>query len=84
MAISRPYIASRRPTIATQRDSGRSECVGRSGYTAGIRLNCHANGDVAIDRVLTAYERALKLYPRSNVRPKITDCRIINDDLARP
>jgi predicted amidohydrolase YtcJ len=46
-------------------------------HRAGIRPNCHANGDVvAIDRVLTAYERALKLYPRSNVRPTITHCRV--------
>ena len=50
-------------------------------HRAGIRLNCHANGDVAIDRVLTAYERALKLYPRADARPKITHCSLINDTL---
>ena len=26
-------------------------------------MNCHANGDVAIDHVLTAYERALHQMP---------------------
>jgi hypothetical protein len=50
-------------------------------HRAGIRLNCHANGDVAIDRVLTAYERALKLYPRRDARPKITHCSLLNDSL---
>ena len=50
-------------------------------HRAGIRLNCHANGDVAIDRVLTAYERALKLYPRADARPKITHCSLLNDSL---
>ena len=50
-------------------------------HRAGIRMNCHANGDVAIDRVLTAYERALKLYPRPNARPKITHCSLLNDSL---
>ncbi len=50
-------------------------------HRAGIRLNCHANGDVAIDRVLTAYERALKLYPRPDSRPKITHCSLLNDSL---
>jgi predicted amidohydrolase YtcJ len=50
-------------------------------HRAGIRLNCHANGDVAIDRVLTAYERALKLYPRRDPRPKITHCSLLNDGL---
>ena len=30
-------------------------------HRAGIQVNCHANGDVAIDMYLTAMERALKL-----------------------
>jgi predicted amidohydrolase YtcJ len=51
-------------------------------HRANIRLNCHANGDVAIDRVLTAYERALKLYPQADTRPKITHCSLINDHLV--
>jgi len=52
-------------------------------HRAHIQLNCHANGDVAIDRTLTAYERALKLYPRANARPKITHCSQVNPDLIR-
>src|SRR5262249_45507387 len=51
-------------------------------HRAGIQVNCHANGDVAIDMVLTAFERAQKLVPRADSRPKsrhatsITDTRI--------
>lgn len=52
-------------------------------HRAHIQLNCHANGDIAIDRTLTAYERALKLYPRANARPKITHCSQVNPDLIR-
>jgi predicted amidohydrolase YtcJ len=52
-------------------------------HRAGIQLNCHANGDVAIDHVLLAYERALRLMPRPDARPKITHCTLINDDLVR-
>jgi len=52
-------------------------------HRAHIQLNCHANGDVAIDRTLTAYERALKLYPRANARPKITHCSQVNPDIIR-
>ena len=52
-------------------------------HRAGIQVNCHANGDVAIDMVLTAVERAQKLYPRTDARPKITHCTLINDDLIR-
>jgi len=52
-------------------------------HRAGIQVNCHANGDVAIDMYLTAVERAQKLFPRSNARPKITHCTLINDGLVR-
>lgn len=52
-------------------------------HRAGIQVNCHANGDVAIDMFLTAVERAQKAYPRADVRPKITHCTLINDDLVR-
>jgi predicted amidohydrolase YtcJ len=52
-------------------------------HRAGIQVNCHANGDVAIDMALTAMERAQKLFPRADARPKITHCTLINDDLVR-
>jgi predicted amidohydrolase YtcJ len=52
-------------------------------HRANIDVNCHANGDVAIDSVLTAVERAQRLFPRANARPKITHCTLVNDDLVR-
>ena len=52
-------------------------------HRAGIQVNCHANGDVAIDMVLTAVERAQRLFPRTDARPKITHCTLINDGLVR-
>jgi predicted amidohydrolase YtcJ len=52
-------------------------------HRAGIQVNCHANGDVAIDMFLTAVERAQRLFPRADSRPKITHCTLINDDLVR-
>jgi predicted amidohydrolase YtcJ len=52
-------------------------------HRAGIQVNCHANGDVAIDMCLTAFERAQKLLPRPDARPKITHCTLVNDDLVR-
>jgi hypothetical protein len=52
-------------------------------HRAGIQVNCHANGDVAIDMVLAAVERAQKLFPRVDARPKITHCTLVNDDLVR-
>jgi len=50
-------------------------------HRAGIQVNCHANGDVAIDMYLTAVERAQKLFPRADIRPKITHCTLINENL---
>jgi len=52
-------------------------------HRAGIQVNCHANGDVAIDMMLTAVERAQKAFPRPDARPKITHCTLVNDDLIR-
>ncbi len=52
-------------------------------HRAGIQVNCHANGDVAIASVLTAYERALAAFPVADTRPKITHCTLIDDDLLR-
>ena len=84
MAMSEPYEGTNPPyrgnIIETQDNlNAWVERVQR----AGIQPNCHANGDVAIDMVLTAYERAQQMVPRPDVRPKITHCTLINDDLLR-
>jgi predicted amidohydrolase YtcJ len=84
MAMSQPYEGTNPPykgnITLTQDDlNAWVERVQR----AGIQPNCHANGDVAIDMVLTAYERAQQVAPRPDVRPKITHCTLINDDLLR-
>jgi predicted amidohydrolase YtcJ len=84
MALSTPYPGVQPPykgnVTETQDDlSAWVEKVHR----AGIQVNCHANGDVAIDMYLTAFERAQKLAPRADARPKITHCTLINDDLVR-
>jgi predicted amidohydrolase YtcJ len=52
-------------------------------HRAGIQVNCHANGDVAIDMYLTAFERAQKLFPVADARPKITHCTLINETIVR-
>ena len=52
-------------------------------HRAGIQMNCHANGDVAIDHVLAAYERALGLVPQADARPRITHCTLVDDGLIQ-
>jgi predicted amidohydrolase YtcJ len=52
-------------------------------HHAGIQINCHANGDVAIDAVLTALERAQQQLAIADTRPQITHCTLINDSLVK-
>ena len=84
MALSTPYPGSQPPYSGnvTETQDELNAWVERV-HRAGIQVNCHANGDVAIDMYLTALERAQKLLPRADARPKITHCTLINDDLVR-
>jgi predicted amidohydrolase YtcJ len=84
MALSVPYVGVNPPYKGnvTETQDDLNAWIERV-HRAGIQTNCHANGDVAIDMVLTAFERAQKLFPRADPRPKITHCTLINDDLLR-
>ncbi len=83
MALSTPYPGVTPPYKGniTETQKTLDEWVERV-HRAGIQVNCHANGDVAIDMYLTAAERALKLLPRANARPKITHCTLVNPSLV--
>jgi len=52
-------------------------------WRAGIQPNCHTNGDIAIDMYLTSLERAQRLFPRRDVRPKFTHATLVDDGLVR-
>jgi predicted amidohydrolase YtcJ len=84
MALSVPYpgvVPPYQGNVTTTQDDLNAwvERVHRS----GVQINCLANGDVTIDMVLKAFERAQQLFPRPDPRPKITHCTLINDDLLR-
>jgi predicted amidohydrolase YtcJ len=84
MALSQPYAGTHPPYKGnvTETQDDLNSWVERV-HRAGIQVNCHANGDVAIDMALTAFERAQGLFARADARPKITHCTLINDDLLR-
>ncbi len=82
MALSTPYPGTTYKGNVTETQDDLDAWVERV-HRAGIQVNCHANGDVAIDMYLTAFERAQKLFPRADARPKITHCTLINGDLVR-
>lgn len=82
MAMSVPYAGTTYKGNVTETQDELNAWVERV-HRAGIQVNCHANGDVAIDMYLTAFERAQKVAPRADARPKITHCTLINDDIVR-
>jgi predicted amidohydrolase YtcJ len=84
MALSTPYPGVTPPYSGniTESQDVLNAWVERV-HRAGIQVNCHANGDVAIDMFLNAIERAQSVFPRPDARPKITHCTLINDSLVR-
>ena len=84
MALSTPYPGVQPPYRGnvTETQDALNAWVERV-HRAGIQVNCHANGDVAIDMYLTACERAQRLFPRADARPKITHCTLVTSDLVR-
>lgn len=84
MALSTPYPGITPPYKGnvTETQSELNAWIEKV-HRAGIQPNCHANGDVAISMVLTAFENAQKAFPREDVRPKITHCTLITDDIIR-
>ncbi|MDQ8158724.1 MAG: amidohydrolase [Gemmatimonadota bacterium] len=82
MAMSVPYAGTDYRGNVTESQDTLDAWVARV-HRAGIQVNCHANGDVAIDMYLTAFERAQRQFPRADARPKITHCTLVTDDLVR-
>jgi predicted amidohydrolase YtcJ len=56
---------------------------GKKAHAAGWQLSTHANGDVAIGRVLDVYERIQREMPRLDPRFRIEHCTLINDSLVQ-
>jgi predicted amidohydrolase YtcJ len=56
---------------------------GHKAYAAGWQLGTHANGDVAIERVLKVYERLNREIPRKDPRFRIEHCTVINDSIIQ-
>ena len=52
-------------------------------HRAGFQVCIHANGDLTIDMVLTAYEKAQAAFPRADARHRVEHCTLINPDLLQ-
>ncbi|HEV2349779.1 MAG TPA: amidohydrolase [Terriglobia bacterium] len=53
----------------------------RKAHAADWQLATHANGDVAIDTILSVYERVQKELPRPDPRFRIEHCTLLNQSL---
>ncbi len=83
MRMSTPYVG--RPDdygIATMTQEEIHEAV-EDAHRNGWQIGIHANGDVTIDLVLNAYERAQQQWPRQDTRHRIEHCTLVNPDLLR-
>ena len=83
MRMSTPYVG--RPddygilTMTQEEIHGAVEDAHRNDWQIGI----HANGDVTIAMVLSAYERAQAMWPRPDPRFRIEHCSLVNPELLR-
>jgi predicted amidohydrolase YtcJ len=50
-------------------------------HRAGFQIGIHANGDIPIDMVLNAYEKALNAQPAQDPRWRIEHCTLVNPAL---
>ena len=50
-------------------------------HKAGFQVCIHANGDLTIDMVLSAYEKAQAAFPRPDPRHRVEHCTLVNTDL---
>ncbi len=81
MAMSTPYVG--RPDdfgILTMNQEQIHAAV-EDGHRNGFQVGIHANGDLAIDMVLNAYERVQELWPRPDPRHRIEHCSLVNPEL---
>ncbi len=83
MRMSTPYVG--RPDdfgILTMSQEEVHEVVERA-HRSGWQVGIHANGDVAIDMVLNAYERVQERWPRPDPRHRIEHCSLVNPGLLQ-
>ena len=73
--FSQPYGPSHEFTgsLYWPSDEAYQEAILRA-HSAGWQIGVHAQGDRAIDRVLDAYEAALRAHPRADARHRIEHC----------
>jgi predicted amidohydrolase YtcJ len=81
--LSQPYIGSKDDYGIFSASEEELYEYARKAHAAGWQLGTHANGDVAIERVLNVYERLNREIPRRDPRFRIEHCTLINDSIVQ-
>ena len=81
--LSQPYVGSKDDYGTFSASEEELYENGRKAFAAGWQLGTHANGDVAIERVLNVYERLNKEIPRKDPRFRIEHCTLITDSIIK-
>lgn len=82
MRMSTPYVGTTDHGILTLTQAQLHDLIDDA-HAHRFQVGVHANGDVTIDMVLKAYERALQKWPDPNRRHRIEHCTLVNPDLIR-
>jgi predicted amidohydrolase YtcJ len=82
MRMSTPYVGTTDHGILTMTQEEIHEAVDDA-HAHNFQVGVHANGDVTIDMVLKAYERALAKWPNPDRRHRIEHCSLVNPDLLK-
>lgn len=82
MRMSTPYVGTTDYGILTLTQDQLYEAIDDA-HVHQFQVGVHANGDVTIDMVLKAYERALQKWPDPDRRHRIEHCTLVNPDLIR-
>jgi hypothetical protein len=82
MRMSTPYVGTQDYGILTMTQDDIFAAV-ENAHANNWQVGIHANGDVAIDMVLQAYERTLQKSPHPDRRHRIEHCTQVNPDLLR-
>ena len=81
--MSEPYLGSDCDHGILAMDPEETERMVLEMHRDGFQVCIHANGDLTIDMVLTAYEKAQAAHPRPDPRHRIEHCTLVNPDLLR-
>ena len=80
MRMSTPYVGTDDHGILTMTQQEIFDAVDDA-HSHNWQVGIHANGDVTIDMVLQAYERALAKWPHPDRRHRIEHCSLVNPSL---